>query len=144
METFNEMLKQKLDNIKQEGTSKVNLFSETLTVLRQTAEATLPKIHAKRDAKGITDKLYKLIIERGRHLLNGDLQKVRDTDKLIQKQKRWEKQEYNKNITDKELDVRDMHLGIRKIKSEYQPVTYHFKDKGTQPANAHAHRHRRG
>ena len=85
------MLKQKLDNIRQEETSKVNLFSETRTVLRQTAEATLPKLHAKRDAKGITDKLYKLIIERGKHLLNGDLQKVRDTDKLIQKQKRWEK-----------------------------------------------------
>ena len=40
------------------------------------------------------------------------------------------KRNYHKTITDKELDTRDMHLGIRKIKSEYQPVTYHFKDNG--------------
>ena len=88
----------------------------------------LPIIHAKRDARGITDKLYKLIVERGRHLINGDLQQVKDTDKLIQKQKKWEKKEYHKRITDKDLDVRDLHLGINKIKTEYQPITYHFKE----------------
>ena len=36
--------------------------------------------------------------------------------------------EYHKRIADKDLDVRDMHLGINKIKTEYQPITYHFKD----------------
>ena len=45
------------------------------------------------------------------------------------------KRNYHKKTTDNELDTRDMHLGIRKIKSEYQPVTYHFKDNGKKTLN---------
>ena len=35
---------------------------------------------------------------------------------------------YHEQITREELDSRDLHMGIRKIKTDYQPVTYHFKD----------------
>ena len=38
------------------------------------------------------------------------------------------KREYHKRITNKELYVRDRFLGIRKILTAFQPVTYFFRD----------------
>ena len=74
--------------------------------------------------------MYNLIVDRGRALLKGNLWELRDIEFKIQKRKRFEKREYHKNITRKELDSRDLYMGIRKIKTEFQPTTYHFKYEG--------------
>ena len=57
----------------------------------------------------------------------GDIEQVRATDQRIRKQRKHEKKEHQKHITRRDLDVRDRFLGIKQIKSEFQPITYHFK-----------------
>ena len=97
-----------------------------LEIMKQVAEECLPKRIAVKDKRGITDKLYNLIIQRGQALLRGDLEGIKNIDKQIQKQKRYEKREYHKQITREELDVREFNMGIRKIKTDYSILTYHF------------------
>ena len=48
-------------------------------------------------------------------------------DNQIQKRKRAERKQYILNATHRDLDTRDRHLGIKHIKQEYQPKTYHFR-----------------
>ena len=80
-----------------------------------------------KDERGITDKLYNLIIQRGQALLKGNLEEIKEIDNRIRKQKKLEKKEYQNQITRRDPDTRDLHLGIKRIKSEFQPCTYKFK-----------------
>ena len=50
---------------------------------------------AKRGKKGISQELYDMVVKRGEALLELDLDKVRDIDKAIQKQKNMK----NKNTS---------------------------------------------
>ena len=93
---------------------------------------TIPRNEAKRDKTAISDELRELVYQRGRRLMRGDLEKVKETDNLIRKRKRYEKKERQKHITRRDLDVRDRYLGIKQIKSAFQPVTYHFKHHKTR------------
>jgi hypothetical protein len=55
------------------------------------------------------------------------MEKIKETDNKTRKQNMFEKREYHKHMTRSELNVRDRYLGINQIKTDYQPVTYHFK-----------------
>ncbi len=94
---------------------------------KQTADITLPQIKAKGNKRGISDELYKLILERATALKTYDIEKNIATDRKIQKRKKTERQEYILQATHKDLDVRERSLGIRQFKHDYQPQTYHFQ-----------------
>ena len=94
-------LKEKLDKI-DKTKNKQLVFLEAQTALKETGETTLPVVHAKRNERGITDELYRMVLKRGRHLEKGELDKIKETDKEIKKCRRAEKREYHKKITREE------------------------------------------
>ena len=68
------------------------MFLKVLETIKKTGDEVIPKIIAKHNNRGISDKLYELILQRGRYLLMGDLEQIKELDKQIQKRKKWEKQ----------------------------------------------------
>ena len=86
-EKYNEELISKLKEIK-DGKLQ-NKFLKALDILWEVGVTRIPQIHAKRDERGISDQLYNLVLKRGRHLGRGELEKVKETDGEIRKQRRF-------------------------------------------------------
>ncbi len=61
-----------------------------------------------------------------------DLEKVSEIAKRIKSKMRKEKKKEKLEMISKELDIRDRWLGIRRLKNNYQPSTYSFKDDSNQ------------
>ena len=55
--------------------------------IKKTGDEVIPKIIATHNNRGISDKLYELILQRGGYLLMGGLEKIKELDKQIQKRK---------------------------------------------------------
>ena len=99
-----------------------------LQVVNETGREIIQKIESKRERTGITVELMELTIEAGHW------EEVRETDKRIRAQTRHEKN-HQTYITGRELDTRDSYLGIKQIKEELQPSTYHFKHHNNNKSN---------
>ena len=54
-------------------------MTEALDIIKTAGEQFIPQIHAKAETRGISDDLYKLIIERGEALQECNIEKIRET-----------------------------------------------------------------
>jgi hypothetical protein len=110
---------EKMRKEKGEGT-----MLDYLEAVKKAGESSIPRNEAAGDKTAISEEVRKLVHERGRRLIRGDLEGVKETDQAIRKQKKREKKERQIHITRRDLDVRSRYLGIKQIKADFQPATY--------------------
>ena len=91
----------------------------------------LPKERPRNKAskQAMSEKAWGILRERGQALENKDAEEFARLSRELRKQKRKDKSERVLEALSKDLDIRDRWLGIRELKSKYNPTPYHNRTK---------------
>ena len=95
--------------------------------IREDVENTLPKIQAKRNKTEISEEVQDLLRDRGEALKSLDIEKAKELNKEIIKQRKREKNIRILESVKKDLDLRDRWLGLRNLRKDYQPIPYSLR-----------------
>ena len=109
----------KIKSIYEAGDWKTNLNKEV--------EENLPKIIAKENKTGISEELEDLIKDRMQAVKELKIEEAKNLNQEIENQRRREKKIKTLESVDKDLDLRDRYLGLRRLKGEYKPMPYCLK-----------------
>ena len=91
----------------------------------------LPKERPRNKAskQAMSEKAWGILRERGKAFENKDAEEFARLSRELRKQKRKDKSERVLEALSKDLDIRDRWLGIRELKSKYNPTPYHNRTK---------------
>ena len=92
--------------------------------LKENMETELPQVSAKRDKIGISEHIEDLIKDRGEELKQGNIEKTKELNKEIKKQKHRDKQIRTLEAVSHQLDIRQRSLGLRNLAKEYKPMPF--------------------
>ena len=90
----------------------------------ENAGKTLPKIKAKRDKQGVSEDVQDLINDRWKAVQELDIEKAKELNKEVYKQRKREQKIEKLESVSKDLDVRNKWLGIRYMKKDHKPIPY--------------------
>ena len=105
-----------------ESTWHTSCYQQMTDDLRKLTEENLPKFIARREKRGISEHLLRLISDRKLALATLNIERCKEIDKEVQATRRRERRDHIRNSVAKDLDLRDRWTGIRNMRKEYKPI----------------------
>ena len=119
-----------IQELKKELTAgKPKDLEEWTEKLNHAAENTLDRKPPKEQKPWITEEINELFNERQTAKDNHNQDESKRITKIIKKELRKEKRKYIHTTIDKDLDIKERWLGIRRLRTPYKPTPYYRKDK---------------